>query len=578
MSDIIKAVNELYDYNFFIPGYQRGYRWEAGHVEKLLNDVKRFKANTSKDWYCMQPLVVKWHKVQETDKKENIKEGHWNVVDGQQRLTTISLILHYLGNDKKLQLSYETRPCWESSMDNELKAQSNVDFFHIYKAYQTIKEWFLNECEIDPDIKDTMKVNLKKHCKFIWFDMDESCLIPDYAEENMFLDLNKGKIELTNAELIKALFLNRMNFEKDADVRRRQEEISREWDEIEEMFNMDNGELWKFINGDNEEKGSKIEIIFDMIAQKQGYEDAENTETYGFFQKKFDDAIDHGNLTSYILVQWKEIKSIADKIRYWYGNKELFHKIGYILFDSKKASDKRMKMREIVNQSTNTAPEFIKYLDDEINRILDWNGTDALQKGHDDAKIRRALLLHNILTLNNQQNETARFSFKDYLSLKYDLEHINPTESEAPENPTEKENWLKEESKSIADEKLKEEMMSFHRFEDSEDDTMAFLKLYKKVLDYYTNNTTAKVANDDMSNLVLLDYKTNRAYKNWSFARKRKFLFERDSEGRFIPFCTKKAFNKQYTQSIIPNMTYWSENDMKAYEKDYKEVLKKYFK
>ena len=116
----------------------------------------------------------------------------------------------------------------------------------------------------------------------------------------------------------------------------------------------------------------------------------------------------------------------------------------------------------------------------------------------------------------------------------------------------EKRNWLKEESAFVADKSLKKTMLAFDQFSDSEADSDAFLILYKKVLDYYTHNQTDKVANDDMSNLVLLDYKTNRAYKNWSFARKRKFLFERDAEGRFIPFATKKAFNKQYTQEVCP--------------------------
>lgn len=577
MSDIIKSVKELYDYNFFIPGYQRGYRWESDHVKKLLNDVKRFKPNAN-DWYCLQPLVVKWHKVSETDDKASIKEGRWNVVDGQQRLTTISLILQYLQNKNTLHLSYETRSNWECAMNDEEKSKENIDFFHIYNAYQTIKEWFEEEQKIDPDIKDVVGPNLKNHCKFIWFDMDESCLIPDYAEEDLFLDLNKGKIKLTNAELIKALFLNRKNFGNDPDFRHRQDEISREWDEIEEMFNMDNGELWKFVNGENREKGSKIEIIFDMLAQKQGFEDEENTETYDFFQKRFEEASDQGRLTEYINKQWEEVKTVADKIRYWYGNKELYHKIGYILFDCKKASDKRCKMREIINKSKETAPEFKQYLKDEIVRILDWNGKDNLQKGNDDKKIRKALLLHNILTLNNQKNESARFSFKDYLSLKYDLEHINPTAEDAPQNEVEKRNWLKEESSFVDDKSLKKKMLTFDQFGDSEKESDAFLRLYKNVLDYYTHNQTDKVANDDMSNLVLLDYKTNRAYKNWSFARKRKFLFERDAEGRFIPFATKKAFNKQYTQEVIPNMTYWSENDKKAYEHDYKEVLKNYFK
>ena len=52
------AVAELLGMNFFIPGYQRGYRWTEQQVNDLLNDIKEFKSE-NKSWYCLQPLVVK---------------------------------------------------------------------------------------------------------------------------------------------------------------------------------------------------------------------------------------------------------------------------------------------------------------------------------------------------------------------------------------------------------------------------------------------------------------------------------------------------------------------------------------
>ena len=86
----IKTINDLLKSNFFIPSYQRGYRWTEQQVTDLLNDINEFSPkeipNTNeKTWYCLQPIVVK-------QKGEN----EWDVIDGQQRLTTIFLIVHYM--------------------------------------------------------------------------------------------------------------------------------------------------------------------------------------------------------------------------------------------------------------------------------------------------------------------------------------------------------------------------------------------------------------------------------------------------------------------------------------------------
>ena len=84
-----KSVGELLrdKEQFLIPYYQRGYRWEAPQVEALLSDLDEFDQYSAgsvgiNQFYCLQPLVV-----------FRREDGQWEVVDGQQRLTTIYLIL-----------------------------------------------------------------------------------------------------------------------------------------------------------------------------------------------------------------------------------------------------------------------------------------------------------------------------------------------------------------------------------------------------------------------------------------------------------------------------------------------------
>ena len=86
-------VCNLLEHNFFIPNYQRGYRWEKQQVVDLLDDLKEFIDNTegnSSNFYCLQPIVVKLCDT-ETLKAEQLNSTNDNniwyeVIDGQQRL------------------------------------------------------------------------------------------------------------------------------------------------------------------------------------------------------------------------------------------------------------------------------------------------------------------------------------------------------------------------------------------------------------------------------------------------------------------------------------------------------------
>ena len=98
----IKHVADLLDMHFHIPTYQRGYRWESKHVEALLDDLYAFSVQMSEienkagKFYCIQPLAVVVNKQLST--KDEIV---YDVIDGQQRLTTLYLILSYLQDARK---------------------------------------------------------------------------------------------------------------------------------------------------------------------------------------------------------------------------------------------------------------------------------------------------------------------------------------------------------------------------------------------------------------------------------------------------------------------------------------------
>lgn len=143
---MLKPVKELLGMNFFIPDYQRGYRWKEQQAEDLLNDIWSFAEDDKKspaEIYCIQPLVVqrkdqkileKIHNAKTVEEVEKLIKGAWNVVDGQQRLTTIFLILSVLEMQDLYEIEYQTRKGSKDFLKNitEKDKDENIDFFHMY--------------------------------------------------------------------------------------------------------------------------------------------------------------------------------------------------------------------------------------------------------------------------------------------------------------------------------------------------------------------------------------------------------------------------------------------------------------
>ena len=285
----ILEISKLLECNFFIPSYQRGYRWTEQQVTDLLDDVWEFINNPQKsDWYCLQPVVVK-ETNSETKNEFNLSGIWYDVIDGQQRLTTIYLILKNLerfveSERNNFEIQYETRKDSKHFL-NELvsktKADSekNVDYFHIYNAYSTIKTWFQNKAnEGHSSISSKFITPFIEKVKVIWYEISKN---DDSID--IFTRINSGKIPLTNAELIKALFLNSSNFMVADEVKLGliQREIASEWDRIE--YNLQDDSFWYFVNKNDNKLATRIEFIFNLMADKKD----DDYSTFRFFNEKF---------------------------------------------------------------------------------------------------------------------------------------------------------------------------------------------------------------------------------------------------------------------------------------------------
>jgi uncharacterized protein with ParB-like and HNH nuclease domain/uncharacterized protein YejL (UPF0352 family) len=555
----LKSISELLGMTFFIPSYQRGYRWDEQQVTDLLNDIRDFKTEND-NWYCLQPLVV----------KKNKENNEWEVIDGQQRLTTVFLIIHYFnemweGKRKTNEptIIYQTRKgSYQFLKDMKVEKvendeyvkinDDNIDYHYISSAYEAINNWAIENEEKENFDRDKFRSKFKEQTKVIWYETD-----PKQDGRVIFSRINRGKIPLTNAELIKALFLNSSNFntENSNDEKRielKQLQIATEWDIMETELH--NDEFWLFINKEENNKETRIEYLFELIVGKSG-NTKDNYYTFREFSKDFKD-----NTEKTIEDNWKKIKRCFQTLKDWFDDRELYHKIGFLitlgediktLVDESREKDKKSFTENIIDKIKS------KFKDIQIDKIE-----------YPDEKIRSILLMHNIQTMLNNEKENSRFPFNRYKREEWDIEHIHAIATRMPKKEQHQKDWLSQARKFIDKEKtdLLERLDNYS--------TETFEKLFNDILDYFDENGKHEDIND-LSNLVLLDMGTNRGYKNAVFPYKRTTIIEKEKNGVFVPLCTRNVFTKSYSLEI-KQITIWGEEDRNDYFNDILKVLSKY--
>ncbi len=629
----LKSVKDILGMKFFIPSYQRGYRWTDQQVTDLLDDIWDFskKENrNSSEFYCLQPLVVKRkndedvlkrikEKANSVEEVESFLKGReWEVIDGQQRLTTIFIILFILeGKEEPYFLSYETRKQfleflralqnidyqhivnndWKKTLNQEWKKlfekndmneeYDNIDFNHIFIAFHTIKKWQIeHKCE-------KFTESLLNNIKFIWYEsVDEDPI-------KVFTRLNIGKIPLTNAELVKALLLNSSNFEgsDENNLRLRQQEIASEWDDIE--YTLQNDEFWLFLHQDGYKNPTRIDFIFDLITEKDrlniGNDNIGTDEyrTFRYFNKYFVDKKNEEGITKC----WKEIKKYYQIFQEWFNDLEMYHYVGFLI-------DQNTELTKILNYWQGDKNGFLEKLKKEIViKVASYSDLgkvyDIVYKGENGQDVhgvpktycKPILLLHNIQSVINQNKGFMseekyglpvfyKFPFHLYKLEKWDVEHIDSNMTNGLEKEKDQKEWLKY---SLLDpsipKNLKEEIKKFISDDDSKKDFEYFAREMQNDDEGGWNDPEKE--KNMIWNFVLLDYKTNRSYGNAIFPAKRRIIIGKDQGKKiningnltesvgsekiaFVPPVTKNVFLKYYNTSVDDLRT-WNKTDAQSY-------------
>ena len=470
---------------FRIPKYQRGYRWTEENVLKLLEDIyedrlylhdkdddlitesatnifkgisfkyddQKFIFKEPKSPYCIQPLVVmKTHK-------------GYDVIDGQQRLTTISIIRAALNKIGGLgitpsNLSYESRTDSQQYIEylytaKERPQGNNIDFAYMEEAYGVAIEYYTGLLEgkfVSDEIKKKYASYLDdvicKNTQFIWYCVESN------DPQKVFANFNTGKIELTNSELIKALFMNPSSYSS-ASVKDKQIVISEKWDEIENKLH--ESDFWAFVphplqyEENAKQYSTRIDVLFDFLVMEIWLEkhkektidayikhrNTENSDKYIFNQieewlkevckEPSDDMMERcWHRVGKIFSGLKELYWADNRIYNMVGlyinlkNRDINKVDGYIT-DNETYLDVYNTLRNILLESRNKREELLKreiktYLNKDI-KLIQYNEGRPYE-------IIKTLIIYNIALINSSKGTGERYNFLANANNQWEREHI----------------------------------------------------------------------------------------------------------------------------------------------------------
>ena len=224
-----RTINDIFTGNKMleIPFFQRSYVWQKSEWERMLDDIENVCATNEP--YFMGSVILKQQQTQSNSAVGDVR----TVIDGQQRLTTISILLKVLSLKTDAQKKFDRRFCLDDDRPvlqhsfNDVESYNRImklDKIEYLSAKDTITSAYMYFAEnLDP-----AKVDFDVICSkimFVGIDLNY-----DENEQQIFDTINSLGVRLTTAELLKNYFFSRNDltlyetywkniFEKDEDTR-----------------------------------------------------------------------------------------------------------------------------------------------------------------------------------------------------------------------------------------------------------------------------------------------------------------------------------------------------------------------
>lgn len=606
--------SELKGKTYVIPFQQRGYKWNSTNVEELLNDLKDFidNSDTKKRIYCLQPFTI-----------VPLGENRYNVLDGQQRLTTLYLLHTYLYHSAPYKFEFERDRAMEGEgmsrsqflreIDaiDDVSASQCIDFFYIHNAYNHIKvvfnKWAKELCNSDDEkIVDEIKLALikkfkvlldggrkEKSVQIIWYEVKKE------KEHETFRNLNSGKIPLTNTELIKALMLNRVS----GLPTKEQEEAAVIFEQIEQQ--LQNDHFWYMFNaGELREGQTRMDFLFNLAAEcKQSDYDIDSRWSFrNYFMKP-----EKGTLSE----KWKQVRHTYLRLKDMYDDIYSYHYIGFLTYSNDNTLNSTKDLLELSRNTTHS--DFIENLKQRIKQILNnKHHSNVEDYRYDQTKkkdLRLLFVMHNVETilqkyasLNENEklhlkNGFERFPYELLHKQNWDIEHIASNTDSDFKNTEDRKAWLQSIKKDLGEKYPKQDVSSLEEKFDKDKKKEHFDELYNAIMrrcdeaieDAIKDNSDNGKDKMQVGNITLLDSHTNRCYHNALFPRKRRYIivangltdkndkFEQSISKLYVPPCTLSVFTKAYNKGGYLTLNAWTQTDADAYLLDMEQKLSYYY-
>lgn len=599
---------------FVIPAYQRGYKWKIKDIEQLLNDINAFQTHGDDEvFYCLQNITLVRN------------ENTYNVVDGQQRLTTLSLILVYLGRIDLVngKLEYNIRKETETFLNNYIYSQklnefcnnklnhdsillewndlgvidefNYQDIFYLYNAYRTIKLWFETNKEDAKDMEDKILNRVKLIVNLPQIHASQ--------EFELFDNLNGKRVSLDGADLIRAMIITRV-------ARREVEDIkdSSKYDVLLNENRVKNGlkldeinTWWRIPERQNYYKvfirniNSKGEnIIFDdtqypidilyklyiqtSIAQKKL--EIEEVEKSNIRRGSGTIKLQYFENSDNIMDVFSQLHDLQRLIEYWYEDVELYHLVQYSAIYLKMSF---YELIELWNSSNKTT--FIANLKQRIrkNEFIDLALQNTDENGKtltedqlnfnenwydgDNTDMTPVMVLLDIIRIISSRNSGSKFPIANldpshFIAVKEDKEHIFPQTPLGTNYSIETLKYYIDVAYKCGYRGLEKE-----RVLNTIDNYKDQILINERFKDWFNKKLTTEIVPiNSLGNVCLLQDTVNRSYGNDFFAQKHFDIMQKSSDGEYIRPHVHDAFAKiMASKTQREDFTYmqkWTKDDI----------------
>ena len=594
---LLYTTKELFDsylrgkyYN--IPEYQRGYKWETKDIDCLLKDINNFSKNDDLDlFYCLQNITL-------VENKDS-----FNVVDGQQRLTTLAIILSYLGEYSLIneKIQYNIRKETEEFLKEYIYKSSNIktienweqllsisslenkdydyqDVYYLFNAYKTVQSWFDSYPQKEPDMRD----KVLNHIKII------VNLPKNIDEQELFENLNGKRVPLDGADLIRALIITRVaktevgelddSTKQNVLINERRVKIGLLLDSFNLWWSEENKQIY-FRQLTKEAKISEsTSVAFDdnispinnlyklySLAYSDGRLDMD------FFERK---STDNNFL--------HEIQTLQRTIENWYNDRILYHLILFTIIyagdGDKEKNLHKLSFKELYQTwQRSHRKDFISYLKNRIskNEVFDDllqqinitdkdNETTAFQEMWYDNKLVNVSTLLDIISILSSKSNT-KLPAKYFKAHKEDLEHIFPQTPIGDRiKDKEKQSQILIQYVGIINQSISDDEKINLTKDDIDWDNQEWKEEIKAII---KDKIGKIIPINSLGNMCVLHESVNRGYGNDFFLEKRIDIMRKSQQGFFIRPHVYDAFNKIYIErqddSInMSMMTIWDKSDI----------------